>query len=523
MPTKQIESVTSARVPAIGLETASMPNLRLALHSTQEPALYLVDGEVRRWSGQIEAVQPLILGERGKSEILGYQPMLDKEAALQAGRSATAAWNRGLGAWPNATAQERIATTENFLSELEKRRERIVELLMWEIGKPLESAQREFDRTITFIREAIVKYSQLEDGWKQPHEREGVSCTQGIMPLGTVLCMGPSNYPLNESLTTAIPAALIGNSVILKTPRYGVLLFNAVMEALAAAYPAGVVNVIGGDGRTVITPLMETGQIDGLAFIGTERAASAIMSAHPRRDRIPRLLGLSAKNPAVVLADADLDEAVAECVKGALSFNGQRCTALKVIYVQRAVADEFAQKLGRAVEQLKTGMPWEAGVELTPLYEADKCQWLSALVDDAIAKGAEIINVGGGNTNAAEFTPAVLYPASTAMRITHEEQFGPVVPIVPFDSLDEVLGEIAAMPYGQQVSLFCQEGHGHERAGLIKKLLLVGGSRLNLNMQSMRGPDDVIFGGRRDAGVGYVSVEESLTTFAVRSVIAEVA
>ena len=265
---------------------------------------------------------------------------------------------------------------------------------------------------------------------------------------------------------------------------------------------------------------MESGKVDGLAFIGSERAASAILSAHPRRDRITRLLGLSAKNPGVVLADANLDQAVQECVKGALTFNGQRCTALKVIYVHSSIADQFADKMARAVEALESGMPWEPQVDLTPLYEAGKCAWLDELVSDATSKGAEIINTDGGKTHGAEYTPAVLFPVNASMRIAHEEQFGPIVPIIPFNSIGEVLDSIAAEPYGQQVSLFCDDYHGTERAALIKKLLLVGGSRVNLNMQSMRGPDNIIFGGRRDAGFGYVSIEESLTTFAVRSVIA---
>ena len=501
-------------------QSGQLPSICEVLPEIKEQPLYLINGEVKNWFGQVDHVRPLILGDRGQSVSLGTQPMLDKATAIEAGEAAADAWNRGLGAWPNLTAQQRIEVTRRFLEALQPQRQRIVELLCWEIGKTPEKAAAEFDRTINFIKAAIEKYEQLDQAWSQTQTRQGITTSQGLMPLGTVLCMGPSNYPLNESLTTAIPAALVGNTVIIKTPRYGVLLFNAVMEALAQSYPPGVINVIGGDGRTVITPLMESGKIDGLAFIGTERAASAILSAHPRRDRIPKLLGLSAKNPGVVLADADLDHAVKECVAGALDFNGQRCTALKVIYVQRAIADKFAQKFAAAVEKLHLGMPWEEGVELTPLYEAGKGAWLSELVDDAISKGARVINAGGAQRIGAEFTPAVLFPVSTDMRIAHEEQFGPIVPIVPFDSVAEVLNAIADTPYGQQVSLFCAHDHGAERAKLIKKLLLVGGSRLNFNTQSMRGPDDVIFGGRRDAGIGYVSIEESLTTFSVRSVIA---
>lgn len=505
------------------ISNATLPSAQALLPIVKEPALFLIDGKLKRWEGRVDAVRPLILGERGKDQTLGFQPMLDQEAALQAVASSNQAWDSGLGGWPNASAQERIAATEKFIDELEKRKDHIVELLMWEIGKSEGRAIREFDRTISFIKEAIIKYQDFENQWEISNTRQGVKTSQGLMPLGRILCMGPSNYPVNESLTTAIPAALLGNTVILKTPRYGTLLFNPIMEALAASYPAGVINVIGGDGQEVITPIMKSGDIDGLAFIGSERAASAILASHPRRDLIPKLLGLSAKNSAIVLEDADIDQAVETCLHGAFDDNGQRCTALKRIFVARAIAKQFAEKLARAVEGLQLGMPWEPQADQTPLYEANKAEWLDTLVQDSQTKGAEIMNVGGASTNGALYTPAVLFPVSMDMEIANVEQFGPLAPIIPFDSIEDVLRIIAQTPYGQQISLFSKGAEGQECADLHRKLLLTGGSRLNLKMQAMRGPDNVTFGGRRNAGVGYVSIEDSLTTFAIRSVIAEAA
>ena len=112
---------------------------------------------------------------------------------------------------------------------------------------------------------------------------------------------------------------------------------------------------------------METGKLDVFAFIGTNKGANDLKKLHPKPHRLKAILGLDAKNPAIVMPDADLDNAVNECALGTLSFNGQRCTALKVLFVHRSILEQFVKKYCDAVSQLKYGMPWEPGVSLTPL------------------------------------------------------------------------------------------------------------------------------------------------------------
>ena len=102
---------------------------------------------------------------------------------------------------------------------------------------------------------------------------------------------------------------------------------------------------------------METGKIDVFAFIGTNKGANELKKLHPKSHRLKAILGLDAKNPAIVLPDADINNAVSECITGSLSFNGQRCTALKLIFVQKEVAAEFTEKLAAAVSALKPGLP----------------------------------------------------------------------------------------------------------------------------------------------------------------------
>ena len=121
---------------------------------------------------------------------------------------------------------------------------------------------------------------------------------------------------------------------------------------------------------------MKSGKIDVLALIGNSKSANALQKQHPKNNRLRLVLGLEAKNPAIVLNDADLDLAINECITGTSSFNGQRCTALKVLYVRDGIIDEFNKRFAEKVDALKFGIPWENGVKLTPLPEPDKPTYL---------------------------------------------------------------------------------------------------------------------------------------------------
>jgi len=217
------------------------------------------------------------------------------------------------------------------------------------------------------------------------------------------------------------------------------------------------------------------------------------------------------------LPDADLDLAVSECIAGTLSFNGQRCTALKVVYVHENIAETFNRKFSEAVDALKFGLPWEDGVKLTPLPEPDKPAYIQGLIDDALSKGAEIINEKGGEKTDNYIYPAVLFPVSKDMKVYQEEQFGPVVPILTFKTIDEPLDDMAESNYGQQVSLFGKEVK--TLAPLIDTLVNLV-CRVNLNSSCQRGPDVYPFTGRKDSAVGTLSVHDALRSFSIRTFVA---
>src|SRR5690606_35886431 len=245
--------------------------------------------------------------------------------------------------------------------------------------------------------------------------------------------------------------------------------------------------------------------------------AIALQDQHPYKNRLRLVLGLEAKNPAIILPDADLELAINECISGSLSFNGQRCTALKIIHVHEDVREAFNKKFAARVDALKFGNPWDSGVSLTPLPEPDKPQYIQELIDDALEKGAKILNEKGGETSENYIFPAVLYPVNKDMRVFQEEQFGPVIPVLSFKNIDEPLDDMAESNYGQQVSLFGSDIK--TLAPLIDTLVNLV-CRVNLNSSCQRGPDVYPFTGRKDSAVATLSVHDALRSFSIRTFIA---
>ena len=411
----------------------------------------------------------------------------------------------------------RIACMDKFVTQMKTKREEIVNLLMWEIGKTLPDSQKEFDRTIDYIYDTIEAYKQMDRDSAKFKKNSGVNAHIRRGPLGVVLCLGPYNYPLNETFCLLIPALIMGNTAIFKPAKFGVLLISPLMEAFQNSFPKGVVNIIYGRGRTLATPIMKSGKIDVLALIGHSSSAKSLQTQHPKVNRLRLVLGLEAKNPGIVLSDADLDVAIEECIAGSLSFNGQRCTALKVLYVHEDIVEEFNKRFSARVDELSFGNPWEPGVKLTPLPEPNKPAYIQGLIDDAKKHGATILNTKGGETSENYIFPAVLYPVNKQMEVFHEEQFGPVVPIISFKNIEEPLDDIADSNYGQQVSLFGKDVQ--TLAPLIDNLVNLV-CRVNLNSSCQRGPDVYPFTGRKDSAVSTLSVYDALRSFSIRTFVA---
>ena len=479
---------------------------------------YLIDGELKKWEGQTTAVFSTISStEEYAPTLLGSVPFMSENEALEAVNAASAAYNNGQGLWPTMKVADRIKCMSNFVTQMKATRSEVVKFLMWEIGKSLGDSEKEFDRTVEYIYDTIEDYKLLDRNSSRFTKSQGVNAMVRRGPLGVVLCLGPYNYPLNETFSLLIPALIMGNTVIFKPAKHGVLLISPLLEAFRSSFPKGAINIVYGRGRDVASPIMASGKVTVLALIGNSKSAIALQDQHPNKNRLRLILGLEAKNPAIILPDADLDLAIQECISGSLSFNGQRCTALKILYVHETIADEFNRRFAAKVDSLVFGNPWDKSVMLTPLPEKEKPAYIQELIDDATGKGARIINEKGGERTPNYIFPAVLFPINKEMRVYHEEQFGPVVPIMTFKDIQEPLNDMAESNYGQQVSLFGKDIK--TIAPLIDTLVNLV-CRVNLNSSCQRGPDVYPFTGRKDSAVGTLSIHDALRSFSIRTFVA---
>ena len=196
---------------------------------------YLINGELREWTGAYDEVYSTISStEVYAPTLVGSVPHLDKEQALEALEAAANAFGKGNGLWATMRVRDRIEILERFTEKMKTKRDEVIHLMMWEIGKTISESQKEFDRTIEYIYDTIEEYKKLDRDSAHFQKRDGVYAHIRRGPLGIVLCLGPYNYPLNEAFALLIPALLMGNTVIYKPPKYGVLLITPLLETIAA-------------------------------------------------------------------------------------------------------------------------------------------------------------------------------------------------------------------------------------------------------------------------------------------------
>ena len=506
-------------IPNIFTEAAPIPE-SMAIPTVLDQKEYLLNGELVQWTGPVQDIFSPVYCKENNTMVrkrLGSYPLLGEKESFEALKSAQAAYDLGRGVWPTMPVKKRIEHMLRFTKMMKEQKSLVVNYLMWEIGKTYKDSEKEFDRTVEYIFDTIEALKNLDRDNSKIEKKNDIYAQIRRGPLGVTLCMGPYNYPLNETFALLIPALIMGNVVIFKPAKHGILLIHPLLNAFKECFPKGVINVIYGHGKDTAMKLMEQGGIDVFSFIGSSKIANVLKKAHPKPNRLRSVMGLEAKNPAIVLKNADVELAVNECISGSLSFNGQRCTALKIIFVHESIVDDFNKRFVAKLESLKCGMPWEDNVMITPLPEIDKPKYIKELIDDAVAHGAKIINENGGVTNESFVYPAVMYPVNNKMRVFHEEQFGPVVPILSFKEISEPIQYIVESNFGQQVSIFGTDST--QLAELIDPLVNQV-CRVNINCQCQRSPDVFPFNGRKDSAEGTLSVGDALRVFSIRTMVA---
>lgn len=407
-------------------------------------------------------------------------------------------------AWADTPVSTRADVLHRAADLLEEQAETIAEILSAEIAKDIASARSEVHRTADFIRFTADEGKHLEgemvgaDRFPGFHKSRFSIVTR--VPLGVVLAISPFNYPVNLSASKLAPALMAGNSVVLKPPTAGAVSALHLAEVFrAAGLPDGVLNAVTGQGSEIGDYLVTHPLVDFISFTGSTAVGKHIAS---EVGMVPLLMELGGKDAALVLEDADLDEAARDIVAGAYSYSGQRCTAVKRVLVLDAVADTLVEKIKERVLALKVGMPQDA-VQVTPLINAKAADFVQELIDDAIEKGATLLC--GNRREGNLMYPTLFDNVTTDMRLAWEEPFGPVLPILRIHSVEEGIDIANRSEYGLQASVFTKN---IDSAFSIASKLEVG--TVHINNKTERGPDHFPFLGVKSSGMGTQGIRYSL-------------
>lgn len=404
--------------------------------------------------------------------------------------------------WAALSARERAAIMHRAMDIFRANLDEAARLLTLEHGKPLNDSLKE----CRYSADVIDFYAEEGRRIDGTHFAGDLGPTHSFVlkqPLGVVGAITPWNFPVDLLAWKLGPGLAAGCTFVIKPPSEAPLAASLFVASLVeAGIPPGVVNIVTGPGHTVGVELITNPLTRKIAFTGSTQTGLWIAEQVARQlKQVTLELGGSA--PFVVCADADLDIAVPEALRRAYSHTGQICISVNRIFVQRSRFEEFTARFADAARQLRVtadGLA-EPDADMGPMINAEALETVRLHVDDAVERGAKVLT-GGGAPDGARYArgyfylPTVLVDVDRKARVMQEETFGPVAPIVPFDTLEEGVRIANDSPYGLAAYVYTAS---LDSAFYAAKHLRAGGVGINVNdITDMRGP----FGGMKMSGIG---------------------
>lgn len=449
--------------------------------------------------GRVAPVETIVVRNPWSGEVLDELPVARArgvEAALERAR-AGAVIAAGLSRAARGDILDRTAAS------LEGDAEAAARLITQESGKPILQARKEVRRAVNTLRLSAAEARRL-CGETLPFDafagNEGVTGFFERAPLGVILGVTPFNDPLNLVCHKAGPAIAGGNALILKPSELAPLSAMSLAARLeAAGLPPGVFTLVNG-GPEAVRHLASDPCVRMISFTGGMAAASAIVRAGGVKRYAMDLGGVA---PVLVMADADLDAAVASCVSGAFWAAGQNCVGVQRIIVERPIARAFAEAFAARTAALKLGDPMDETVDVGPMINTDHAQRVEGLIAEATGRGARLLT--GGLRRGALLEPAVLADTPPQVKLSVEEAFGPVVSIVAADDLEAALAVANSTDVSLHAAIFTRD-----LDTALKATRRLEASSVLVNMSSDFRLDAMPFGGFKSGGVGREGVRYAL-------------
>jgi alpha-ketoglutaric semialdehyde dehydrogenase len=386
-------------------------------------------------------------------EVIGLFAKSDRDDTREAIAAAAAAHPT----WAAMPAPKRGEVLYRAANLLESRADQVAREMTREEGKTLPEARGEVGRAINILRYFGGEGARL-GGQHVPSERDRVFIQTRRRPLGVVGLITPWNFPIAIPAWKTAPALIAGNAVVLKPSDLAPLCALRMVEALdEAGVTKGAINLVTGPGSKVGAEIVENPAVKAISFTGSEATGSGIaVEAAKRRARVQ--LEMGGKNPTIVLADAQIPDAVNVVVNAAFFSTGQRCTATSRVIVEEPIVERFTAALVERTRALKVGNGLEAGIEIGPSIDDKQLATVLEYVGVGQTEGARVACGGARLSDAAHSrgyfsSPAVLTDVVPSMRVAQEEIFGPVLAVLPAGSLDHAVEIANGIRYGLSAAI----------------------------------------------------------------------
>jgi acyl-CoA reductase-like NAD-dependent aldehyde dehydrogenase len=419
----------------------------------------------------------------------------DVQAAVARARAAQSTW-------AESGVRRRITVLREFQRGLHERKSEIAEGITLEAGKPVaEALTTEVLVVLDAARFLIDNAYRLLRDEPVPHGNLATKLKSGRLvrdPYGVVGIISPWNYPFSIPATETLAALVAGNAVVLKASEFTSLVALELASLLhAAGVPKDVFQVVVGDGATGAALIHSP--IDKLVFTGSVATGKRIAADAAER-LLPAVLELGGKDPMLVLDDADIDVASSAAVWGAFVNAGQTCLSVERCYVHRSLHDEFLRACVAKTKKLRPGRGLDRETDVGPLIHERQLRIAESHVEDAVSRGARVLAGGSRLPEIGKnfYTPTVLADVTQEMRIMREETFGPVLPVMAFDSDEEAVRLANDSDYGLAASVWTRDNARGER---LARRIQAGTVMVN-DAVSCFGISEAPHGGVKSSGVG---------------------
>ena len=422
-------------------------------------------------------------------------------AARDEARAAIAAASAAFPAWKRTSSIIRGKLIMKVAQIMSARINELAAQLTREEGKTLSESKGEIQRSINVL-EFIAGEARTLGGEVLPSELPKNFAYTVRVPLGVVACITPWNFPVAIPVWKIAPALVGGNTVVFKpatTTAFTATMVVSMFEE--AGLPPGVLNMVVGAGSDVGDELVTNPAVRAISFTGSNEVGSGVYQGGANRG-VKVQCEMGGKNPVVVLADADLDLAVASTAQGAFGSTGQRCTATSRAVVEESIADEFVSRVRDAASRLKVGNGAEPGVTMGPIVDEKQLSTVLEYLEIGRQEGATLVcggsKLSGGPYDRGLFVePTIFDHVRPTMRIATEEIFGPVLSVIRVQSFEEAMHVANGVSFGLSSAIYTRDA-----SRIFDFVDEIESGIVHINSPTTGGEAHVPFGGMKATGVG---------------------